>query len=712
MFTRPPPSHPTVPFVIPKRKGTFHGKRNRATRSARLFATSPRPLFAIPGNARAPPHTMPSPWFTLPPATPAYILANTFVPDVCLGPPLETAPAHDDGTTAQPRPPLQRLASAAGDPDRLVHVDITVVDGKITAIDRAIARPPQATSGSSSSSSSSSSSNSASPTPPTLIAINLGGGLTLPCFADLHTHIDKAFTCERSANRTGSLTGADRSTAADAAFWDGADVGARMDFSLRCAAAHGTACLRTHLINMTPRQVGLTWPAFAKARAKWAGVVELQGVSLVALSFFRDEAAAAALADTVAAHGGALGAAVCCAEDGGDPADEWTTCARDRHALLDRMFGLAGARGLDLDFHTDENGNAGATGLVDVCAALLRARAATPPFTGRVVCGHCCALAAYPPDRLGAALAAARGAGVTVVSLPLVNAWTQDRDRAASRTPRWRGLTTLRELEGAGVPVALASDNVRDQFYAYGDYDLLEVLREGVRGGHLDCPYGSWAGSVTAVPARAMGLGDTHGVLRVGGGADLVAFKARSYSELLARPQADRVVVRRGAPFPTALPDYAELAHVRPQRGFESGGAAAPGGTTPARAGATNGRGPGHHRGGGGGPAALAAAASALRAASAGSPPPPFPRGLEGGVDFEFGARAKREAAPASRGHGQQASGALQPEGAVGGGGGGGVMTPAAARPAPPPLPATPSFMLLACVALAGAAVGGVLARR
>lgn len=638
------------------------------------------------------------PWFALPPATPAYILANTFVPDVCLGPQLIPPPSERGGdgpATAPPRPPLQRLASAAGDPDRLVHVDITVVDGIITAIDRAVARPPGNGAGTNRGGGGSGAGTSGAPlsTPP---VFNLGGALAFPCFADLHTHIDKAFTCERSRNPTGSLTGADRSTAADAAFWDGADVAARMDFSLRCAASHGTAALRTHLINMTPRQVELTWPAFSAARAKWAGVVAVQGVSLVALSFFRDAPAAAALADTVAAHAGCLGAAVCCAEDGGDPADEWTTCARDRPALLDRIFGLAAQHGLDLDFHTDENGNAGATGLVDVCEALLRARAADPPFTGRVVCGHCCALAAYPPARLAAALALARRAGVTVVSLPLVNQWTQDRDRTAARTPRWRGLPTLRELEAAGVPVALASDNVRDQFFPYGDYDLLEVLKGGVTGGHLDCPIGGWAGSVTAVPAAAMGLAASHGVLRVGGPADFVLFRARSYSELLARPQADRVIIRGGAPFATTPPDYAELAHVRPRRGFENGG-------------------------GGGGGLGL----DAERSAASASPPPPAPRGLEGGVDFAYGARAKR-AAPLTpqpsgvlaavvgaggAGGGAAACAACQAGEAVAGGapGDGGAAPVAAASGTPL---TTPSALVLAGVALVGAMVGGALARR
>jgi len=46
-----------------------------------------------------------------------------------------------------------------------------------------------------------------------------------------------------------------------------------MDFSLRCAYAHGTSALRTHLINMSPKQTQLTWPAFSRLRKKWAGKV-------------------------------------------------------------------------------------------------------------------------------------------------------------------------------------------------------------------------------------------------------------------------------------------------------------------------------------------------------------------------------------------------------------------------------------------------------
>lgn len=55
-----------------------------------------------------------------------------------------------------------------------------------------------------------------------------------------------------------------------------------------------------------------------------------------------------------------------------------------------------------------------------------------------------------------------------------------------------------------------------------------------------------------------MGL-PTVGRIGIGQSADLILFKARSFSELFARPQSDRVVLRQGQAIDTTLPDYAEL---------------------------------------------------------------------------------------------------------------------------------------------------------
>lgn len=287
------------------------------------------------------------------PSAGAYVLANARVPAGCL------QMSHLDASA-----PYEMCI------DRLVSVDIEVHDGTVVGVKSSSPAKPNVS--------------SFLMVRQSMIVVDLKGKMVLPTFVDLHTHIDKSHTTERSRNPDGSLSGADRSTAADAAFWDEDDVFKRMNFSVACAYAHGTSALRTHLINMTPKQTQLTWPTFAKLQKAWAGRVELQAVSLVALSYFRDEEASRRLADTVARYGGLLGAAVCCAERGGFPDDDWTTCEKDRDELLDRIFTLAKERDLNIDFHTDENGNELARGLRHVAQKTVE-----HGYQGRVVCGHC-----------------------------------------------------------------------------------------------------------------------------------------------------------------------------------------------------------------------------------------------------------------------------------------------------------------------------------
>jgi cytosine/creatinine deaminase len=86
---------------------------------------------------------------------------------------------------------------------------------------------------------------------------------------------------------------------------------------------------------------------------------------------------------------------------------------------------------------------------------------------------------------------------------------------------------------------------------------MMEVWREGVRILHLDYPFADWAPAVSASPAQAMGL--DLGVLRAGAPADMILTQARDFTELLARPQSDRIVVRNGEASNTRPPDYSEL---------------------------------------------------------------------------------------------------------------------------------------------------------
>jgi cytosine/creatinine deaminase len=373
--------------------------------------------------------------------------------------------------------------------------------------------------------------------------VDLGRRMVWPTFADLHTHMDKCHVIARTPNPDGTFVGALHATGWDRHyFWTAEDVAARMEFGLRCAYAHGVGAIRTHLDSFG-RQADISWAVFRDLRDRWKGRIALQAVSLVSIDLF-GQPFGATLAAIVAQSGGILGAVTRMSG-----ADHGAIAEIDM--LLDRLFTLAARHGLDIDLHVDETNDVAAFTLPRIAAAVKRHR-----FAGKVVCGHCCNLALQPDDVAERAIAACAEAGIAVVSLPSANMYLQDR--VPGRTPRWRGVTLAHELRRGGVPVAYGTDNCRDAFVAYGDHDTLDSFRFALRVAHLDHPVGDWGASITRTPATAMGL-DAIGVLGAGRPADLVLTRARSFDELVSRPQSDRIVLRAGVAQSTELPDYTEL---------------------------------------------------------------------------------------------------------------------------------------------------------
>ena len=372
--------------------------------------------------------------------------------------------------------------------------------------------------------------------------VDLSGGLVLPRFVDGHTHLDKGHVLHRARNPDGTFLGARTTVAADReARWTTKDVRARMDFALRCAFAHGTAAIRTH-IDSIGKQTAISWPVFAELREAWKGRVELQAAALCPTEFaIDDEPQFREIVATVARHGGSIGGLSFMGTRPGEKLDR----------ALDRVCQAAAANGLTLDFHVDESHSPDAVTLEPIARAVIRNR-----FKGRVIVGHCCSLALAGDDERRRIIDLLGEAGIALVSLPLVNLYLQDRE--ASRTPRWRGVAPVHELAAAGVPVMVASDNTCDPFYAYGDLDMIEVFRESTRILHLDHCERSWAGLLGPATSAAMGFA-TAGKIAVGGPADLVLTGARDWYELNARPWSDRVVLVGGVAIDRTLPDYREL---------------------------------------------------------------------------------------------------------------------------------------------------------
>jgi cytosine deaminase len=191
--------------------------------------------------------------------------------------------------------------------------------------------------------------------------------------------------------------------------------------------------------------------------------------------------------ETVAKHGGVLGGLTFLGEAPNPRSD----------AMLDRVFEAAAANGPRSRFpRRRERFTRGALARTD------RRGRATPQVQGPHRRRHCCSLALADDNERATIIAKVVEAGVTVVSLPMCNMYLQDRQ--SGRTPRWRGVAPLHELDAAGVTVMVASDNTRDPFYAYGDLDMLEVHREATRILHFDHSDRPWLKTVAATPGDVM----------------------------------------------------------------------------------------------------------------------------------------------------------------------------------------------------------------
>ena len=162
---------------------------------------------------------------------------------------------------------------------------------------------------------------------------------------------------------------------------------------------------------------------------------------------------------------------------------------------------------------------------------------------GRVTAGHCCALSAVAPDELARIIEGLAGAGIAVITLPAANLFLQGRD-APSLPPR--GLTRVRQLVAAGVPVAAASDNIQDPFIPTGSGDLLEVARWTLLAGHLGLTDHRTAfDMVASVPASIIGLGSSWGIHQ-GARADLLITDADDPEDLVATGSIKRAVMVGG----------------------------------------------------------------------------------------------------------------------------------------------------------------------
>ena len=356
----------------------------------------------------------------------------------------------------------------------------------------------------------------AAPSAPAAGVTDLGGRLVFPGLVEVHTHLDKCHTWDRAPALHSDFWESLHVLRGDSVHWTEADVYRRASFALRTAWAHGTHALRTHIdTGDAPGSVGEAGhAALSRLRDEWAGRIAVPTVSLCGLNAF------------------------------------------------DNLMAAARELRIGLDLHVDESDLAHAECLRATAEAVLRNQ-----FPYPVACGHNCSLTLHDPARAAETIDLVRAAGIALISLPQTPLHRMGRRRAAPvagdtfgapRTPHWRGLTLLHEFVEAGVPIACGGDNVRDAFYGWGDFDLLEVYQQSVRVAHLDTRMALSPAVITTGPADIMGL-PLHGRIAPGAPADLVVLEATHLNHLLARPSTPRRLIRGETFRPAELPSFSEL---------------------------------------------------------------------------------------------------------------------------------------------------------
>ncbi len=346
--------------------------------------------------------------------------------------------------------------------------------------------------------------------------------LALTPLVEPHAHLDKAFSGEDFPNPKGTMAGAMAANGREAAQRTAETVRRRGERALERAWRYGLRAIRSHIDSLGPGAAP-SWEALLELRDRWRGRVELQLVALVPVGHWRT-AEGEAFAAWVAARGGLLGGVL------GAP---FRSTPTDRAGLL-ALLRLAERLGCGVDLHVDESAEEHGRGVALVSELLLRHRIVVP-----LTCSHASSMGLMADRSCRRLAEAMASAAVGVVALPTTNLWLLGKHH--SRTPSLRPQAPIRQLQEAGVTVAVGADNVQDPWFPGGDFDPIALLRFSLAASHLMPWRRLGLSPFCTAAAQLLGL-EWDGVLREGGPADLVVLGAPSWAELLSRPPRRRVL--------------------------------------------------------------------------------------------------------------------------------------------------------------------------
>jgi cytosine deaminase len=356
-----------------------------------------------------------------------------------------------------------------------------------------------------------------------LRVVDCGACAVTPGLVDAHVHLDKALLTDRAPGVDGTLGEAIRVTGAAKRRFTVEDIRARARAVLDLALSHGTTSMRSH-VEVDPLIGLLGLEALRSLRDEYRPAIDLQLCAFAQEGILQSPGTEALLARALREGADLVG---------GCPYND-----TDAHAHIDIVFRLAREFGVDADFHVDFSDEPEHLDVRYIAEQTVR-----HGWQGRVAVGHVTELATLPPAERDTVIEEIRAAGLGVIVLPATDLYLMGRRDVHNVR---RGLAPVKRLLAAGVPVAAATNNVRNAFTPVGTADLALMglltsvgCHMGTRLDLLDV-----LAMLTAHPARILGLGAA--AVAVGAPADLVVWEAERAEDVIAAMAPRRLVVKRG----------------------------------------------------------------------------------------------------------------------------------------------------------------------
>ena len=369
--------------------------------------------------------------------------------------------------------------------------------------------------------------------------LELDNWLVTPPFVDAHFHLDSALTAGRPrVNRSGTLLEGIEIWGELSPALTPDDVKDRARELCLWSIARGCLAIRSH-VDITDDSLTAV-DALLELRDEMAPWIDLQLVAFPQNGYHR--------------HPGSRSNMVRALDRGVDVVGgipHFERSAAEGAASVRALCELAAGRGLLVDMHCDETDDPMSRHVETLASETLRLG-----LQGRVAGSHLTSMHSMDNQYVGKLLPLMLEAGLAAIANPLINIVLQGR---GDGYPKRRGMTRIKEMVAAGIPVALGHDCVMDPWYGLGSHDMLEVAHMAVHVGHMTGTEEMRAvfEGVTSAAARTLHL-DGYGVAP-GCFADLVVLQARHPAEAI-RLRATRLhVLRRGKVVAQTAPDEAAL---------------------------------------------------------------------------------------------------------------------------------------------------------